>query len=88
MAEEPLLLITPNQAALELLATLLEESDEDPDTIPAWTTSIPLTITKADLARVMYGNGDLARIGFWIEDGTAEAVAFPDPDTPMQFPEP
>ena len=35
----------------------------------------------------MYGNGDLARIGFWIDEGGAEAVAFPDPETPMQFPE-
>ena len=67
MAEEPLLLITPNRAAMELLASLLDEQD-DPDTIPAWTTTIPLTITKADLNRVMYGNGDLARIGFWVAD--------------------
>lgn len=86
MADEPMLLITPNAAALELLASLLNEEDSD-EGIPAWTTTIPLTITKADLNRVMYGNGDLARIGFWIDEGGAEAVAFPDPETPMQFPE-
>jgi hypothetical protein len=85
--DEPHLLITPNQAAMKLLARLIEEPERD-DEEPCWEATIPLRITKADLERCMFGNGDLATIGFWIaDDGSAEAVAFPDPETPMAFPE-
>lgn len=82
MDQEPLLLITPNQAAMELLASLLEEQDTPDGEVPVWEVAIPLRITKADLARVMYGNGDLAKIGFWVTESGADAVAFPDPETP------
>lgn len=82
--DEPALLITPNAAAMKLLGTLLDDEEREGE-IGVWTTTIPLTITRADLYRVMYGNGDLARIGFWVDQGVAEAVAFPDPETPMEF---
>lgn len=79
--EEPALLITPNPAALELMASLLSEPDDQG--VPVWETTIPLRITKADLQRVMTGNGDLARIVFWIDDTGVDALAVPDPEVPM-----
>lgn len=82
MSEEPLLLITPNAEAMALLDRLLSEAPNDPTVEVAYEAMIPLRITRADLDRVRYGNGDLAQVGFFVmPDGSAEAVPFTKPDT-------
>lgn len=82
---EPMLIVVPNKEGLELLSEILEEHKANPDgDIPVWETTINLRITPADLQRFMYGNGDLCRIVFWIdEEGHADGVAVPDPEVPM-----
>lgn len=78
---EPMLIITPNAEALDILKILVERPADGEEL--AWTATIPLTITREDLQRYMYGQGDLVQIGFWPQaDGTVEAVAFPDPEMP------
>lgn len=74
--EEPLLLITPNPAAMALLGSILSVPTGPETDIPVWEVTIPLRITQADLDRCMYGNGDLAQVGFIGH----EPVAFPDPE--------
>lgn len=76
--EEPLLLITPNAAAMALLGQILAVDTGEHDDLPVWEVTIPLRITQADLNRCMYGNGDLAVVAFLGE----EPVAFPDPEMP------
>lgn len=79
MAEEPLLLVVPNAAALELLRSILDQPDHPEYGEPVWETEISLTITKSDLQRFMFEQRDLVQIGIFMgEDGTAEAVAMPD----------
>jgi hypothetical protein len=80
--EEPVLLITPNPAAMSLLSTLFAVDADPLGDVPCWETVIHLRITAEDLARCMYGNGDLATIGFLVSPDGAEGVVFPDPETP------
>jgi hypothetical protein len=78
---EAFLIITPNAEALEVLKGLLDVPDEE-GAEPVWRTDIPLEITRADLMRYMYGNGDMTRIAFWITKDGVDGVAAPDPEMP------
>jgi hypothetical protein len=80
---EPLLILTPNKEAVDLLLTLMEDGSARPGHEPVFETLIPVRITLEDLHRYLYGNGDLVRIGFWITEGGVDPVAFPDPDPPL-----
>lgn len=79
MAEEPILRIVPNGAALDLLRTILDQPDHPEYGEPVWETEVGLTITKSDLQAFMYEQRDLVQVGVFMgEDGTAEAIALPD----------
>ena len=76
-----MLFVVANGAAIELLSSLLDQPVDPHGDVPIWESTIPLRITRADIQRYLYGNGDLVRIAFWVTEDGAEAVAGPEPET-------
>lgn len=71
-----MLLVVANGAAITLLKNFLDEPVDPTGDVPVFETTIPLRITRADVQRYLYGNGDLAQIVFFGDD----AIALPDPE--------
>lgn len=74
-----------NAEAVKLLTALLEQPVDPQGDVPIWENTVPLRITRTDLQRYLYGNGDLVQISFWISEDGAEAVAGPDAETPRSL---
>ena len=69
-----MLVVVANGAAINLLKEFLDESPKGDDEIAVWESTVPIRITREDVKRYLYGNGDLMQIVFVGHD----AIAMPD----------
>lgn len=83
--EKPMLFVVANGAAIDLLSSLLDQPVDPHGDVPVWESMVPLRITRTDIQRYLFGNGDLVQISFWVEPNGADAIAGPDPETPRSL---